>query len=65
MANTDLELKYKQETGKYPSEENDLGLRTYTEWLERKLEQIQNENYRLKKELNLKTNYNHELRTRH
>jgi len=77
MENTDLKLQFKQETGKYPVVGDDFefgalsdqklmeDFETYIEWLEGKLEQIQNENYRLKKELNLKTNYNHELRTRY
>jgi len=77
MENTDLKLQFKQETGKYPVVGDDFefgalsdqklmeDFETYIEWLEGKLEQIQNENYRLKRELTFKETRNYELRARH
>ena len=72
MTNKDLKLMYKQETGKYPyylefpeipenPEFSDLA--TYITWLEEKVIQSENENYKLKKELMLKLN-DYELRRR-
>lgn len=59
MTDKDLKLIYQQEKGQYPPD-----LESYIEWLEGKVIQFENENYKLKRELNLKNN-TYELRTRH
>ena len=58
MTDKDLKLMYLQERGEYP-----VGLDAYIEWLEGKVIQFENENYKLKRELNLNKNNNYnELR---
>ena len=51
MTDKDLKLMYQQEKGEYPPD-----LESYVDWLEEKFIQFENENYRLKRELNLKIN---------
>jgi len=58
MTNKDLKLDYLQEKGEYPPD-----LNSYITWLEEKVIQSENENYKLKKELMLKLN-DYELRRR-
>ena len=58
MTNKDLKLDYLQEKGEYP-----VSLEVYITWLEEKVIQSENENYKLKKELMLKLN-DYELRRR-
>ena len=52
MTEKDLKIIYKHETGK----EEFSDIEDYLHWLEEKFIQFENENYRLKRELNLKIN---------
>ena len=64
MTDKDLKIIYKQETGKEVVTNIDFDvdceelsdIEDYLHWLEEKFIQFENENYRLKRELNLKIN---------
>ena len=69
MTDKDLKIIYKQETGKEIVEHIDFDvdceelsdIEDYLHWLEEKVIQFENENYKLKIEVNLKNN-DYELR---